>query len=71
MSERKKTNRKVDLISSHSDNENEDGPLAAFTLEASSELYKNNIDRVPPELTCKPKAGEQLIYEDIYIPDIE
>lgn len=73
MSERKKTKRKVDLVSSRSDVENEDGPLAAYTLERStvSELYKNNIDRVPPELTFNPKAAEQLIYEDICIPDYE
>ena len=73
MSKGKKSKRKVDLVSSRSDNENEDRALAAYTLEGStvSELYKNNIDRVPPELTFNPKAAEQLIYEDICIPDYE
>jgi len=73
LSKGKKSKRKVDLVSSRSDNENEDRALAAYTLEGSTvtELYKNNIDRVPPELTFNPKAAEQLIYEDICIPDNE
>ena len=42
---KRKTKRKVDLVSSHSDNEHDDGPLAAYTLEGSavSELYNNDI----------------------------
>jgi hypothetical protein len=46
MAEKKerKTKRKVDLVSSHSDNERDNDPLAAYTLEGSavSELYKND-----------------------------
>jgi hypothetical protein len=69
--ERKKTKRKVGLVSSHSDNENENGPLAACSTEGSavSELYKK--DGVPPELRYKPRAGETLVYEEIYIPDVD
>jgi hypothetical protein len=65
----RKTKRKVDLVSSHSDNERENGPLAAYSTEGSavSELYRN--DRIPAFLRYVPKAGEQLIYEEIYIPD--
>jgi hypothetical protein len=72
MTERKKTKRKVDLVSSHSDNENEDGPLAAFSTEGSaiSDLYKLD-DGIPKALRYVPKAGEQLVYEEIYIPDVE
>jgi hypothetical protein len=69
--ERKKTKRKVDLVSSHSDNESENGPLAAYSLEGSavSELYKN--DRIPAALRYIPKAGETVVYEEIYIPDVD
>ena len=40
----RRTKRKVDLVSSHSDRDSEDGPLAAYSLECSavSELYKND-----------------------------
>ena len=71
LTERKKTKRKVDLVSSHSDRDSEDGPLAAYTLEGSavSELYKN--DRIPSALRYIPKAGETLVYEEIYIPDVD
>lgn len=71
MSERKKTKRKVDLVSSHSDRDSEDGPLAAYTLEgtAVSELYKDNA--IPAALRYIPKAGETVVYEEIYIPDVD
>lgn len=67
----RKTKRKVDLVSSHSDNEREDGPLAAYTLEGSavSDLYKN--DRIPSFMRYLPKEGEQVFYEEIYIPDVD
>lgn len=66
-----KTKRKVNLVSSHSDNERENGPLAAHSIEGSaiSELYNN--DRIPSFLRYIPKDGEQIIYEDIYIPDVD
>jgi hypothetical protein len=66
-----KTKRKVNLVSSHSDNERENGPLAAHSTEGSaiSELYNN--DRIPSFLRYIPKDGEQIIYEDIYIPDVD
>ena len=68
---RQKTKRKVDLTSSHSNNEYEDGPLAAYTLEGSavSELYKK--ERIPAFMRYFPKDGEQLIEEDIYVPDVD
>jgi hypothetical protein len=71
LTERKKTKRKVDLVSSHSDRDSEDGPLAAYSLEGSavSELYKN--DSIPSALRYLPKAGETVVYEEIYIPDVE
>jgi len=71
--ERKKTKRKVDLVSSHSDNErdNNNRPLAAYSLEGSavSDLYKN--DRIPSFMRYIPKDGERLIEEEIYIPDVD
>jgi hypothetical protein len=71
LTERKKTKRKVDLVSSHSDNENENGPLAAYSTEGSavSELYKN--DGIPAFLRYLPREGETLISEEIYIPDVD
>jgi hypothetical protein len=67
---KRKTKRNVDLVSSHSDDES-DGPLAAYSTEGSavSELYKN--DRIPSFLRYIPKDGEQLIEEEIYIPDVD
>jgi hypothetical protein len=67
----RKTKRKVNLVSSHSDNERDNGPLAACSLEGSavSELYNN--DRIPTFLKYHPKAGETVVYEEIYIPDID
>ena len=46
---KRRTKRKVSLVSSHSDNENEDGPLVAIIDNGSpaSELYNNNNDRIP------------------------
>jgi hypothetical protein len=64
-----KTKRKVNLVSSHSDNERENGPLAACSSEGSavSELYNN--DRIPSFMRYLPKEGERLVYEEVYIPD--
>ena len=73
MAEKKerKTKRKVELTSSHSDRDSEDGPLAAYSLEGSavSELYKD--DRIPAALRYLPKVGETVVYEEIYIPDVD
>jgi hypothetical protein len=68
---KRKTKRKVDLVSSHSDNERDDGPIAAYTLEGSavSDLYQN--DRIPSFMRYVPKDGERLIEEEIYIPDVD
>jgi hypothetical protein len=67
----RRTKRKVDLVSSHSDRHSEDGPLAAYSTEGSavSELYNN--DRIPSFMRYVPKEGEQLIEEEIYIPDVD
>ena len=76
-SKRRQTKRKVDLVSSHSNNVNEDGPLAAYTLEGSavSQLYDNDRDRnrnrTPAFMRYRPREGEQLIEEDVYIPDVD
>jgi hypothetical protein len=71
LTERKRTKRKVDLVSSHSERDGEDGPLAAHSTECSavSELYKD--DRIPSALRYLPKAGETVVYEEIYIPDVD
>jgi hypothetical protein len=72
LTERKKTKRKVDLVSSHSERDSEDGPLAACSTEGSavSELY-NRDDGIPRALRYVPKAGETLISEEIHIPDVD
>jgi hypothetical protein len=73
MAEKKerKNKRKVELTSSHSDRDGEDGPIAAYSLEGSavSDLYKN--DGIPSALRYIPKAGETVVYEEIYIPDVD
>ena len=71
MAERKKTKRKVNLVSSHSERDGGDGPLAAYSSEGSavSELYKD--DSIPSALRYIPKAGETVVYEEIYIPDVD
>ena len=72
-SKRKTTKRKVNLVSSHSDNERDDGPLILPSNEGSavSELYDRDRDRVPSFMRYLPKQGQQLIEEDIYIPDVD
>lgn len=69
LKEKTKTKHKVALVSSHSDNERDNGPVAAYTTEGSavSQLYNN--DRVPSFMRYVPKDGERIVYEDIYIPD--
>jgi hypothetical protein len=59
------------LASSHSERDSENGPLAAYSTEGSavSELYKNN--GIPSFMRYHPKEGEQLIEEEIYIPDLD
>ena len=73
MAEKKErqTKRKVDLVSSHSDRDSEDGPLAAYSLEGSavSELYKN--DGIRSALRYTPNAGETVVHEEIYVPDTD
>jgi hypothetical protein len=66
-----KTKRKANLVSSHSDNERENGPLVACITEGSavSDLYKT--DRMPSFMRYLPKEGEQLVYEEIYVPDVD
>jgi hypothetical protein len=63
------TKRKVDLISSHSENERDNGPLAAYSLEGSPAddllLHKH---RVPAFLRYIPKDGEQVTDEYYYVP---
>lgn len=70
---KRRTKRKVSLVSSHSDNENEDGPLFAIIDNGSpaSELYNNNNDRIPSFMRYKPGAGQTIVYEEIYVPDVD
>ena len=67
----RKTKRKVNLVSSHSDHDSENGPLAAYSTEGSavSELYNN--DSIPSFMRYHPKAGETIVYEEIFIPDVD
>ena len=73
MAEKKegKTKRKVNLVSSHSERDSENGPLAAYSTEGSavSELYNN--DRIPSFMRYQPKPGETIVYEEIFIPDVD
>ena len=73
MTERRKTKRKVNLVSSHSNNEREDGPLAVPIDNGSaiSDLYKNDRDGIPSFLRYQPKKGETVVYEEFYVPDVD
>ena len=67
----RKTKRKVDLVSSHSERDGDDGPLAICIDDGSavSALYKD--DRIPSFMRYKPGAGQTVVYEDYYIPDVD
>lgn len=53
--------RKVDLISSHSDIERDNGPLAAYTLGGPAVSDPYNTNGVPSFMRYIPKDGEQLV----------
>ena len=57
--------------SSHSDNGRDEVVLAAHTLEGSalSDLYKNAC--LPSFMRYVPKDGEQVVFEEIFIPDVD
>jgi len=63
-----------ELVTSHSDENPEltgterRGPIAAHSTEGSavSELYKQDRERDP--FHYKPRAGETVIEEEVYIP---
>ncbi len=64
-----------ELVTSHSDenpelNGNERKPLALASNEGSavSELYKEDIQN---PLRYRPRQGETVIEEDIYIPEVD
>jgi len=69
------TERKYKIVTPHSDENPEldpdssGGPLAAYSTEgtAVSELYKDERD----PFHYRPKAGEKVIDEQIYIPDTD
>ena len=67
-----KTKRSVNLVSSHSDNENYDGPMLVCDNNGSavSEIYKDRDD-IESKLRYKPRPGETVIYEELYIPDVD
>jgi len=68
---------KYKIVTPHSDENPEltayggggSGPIAAHSLEGSavSELYKKNNENDP--FHYKPRAGENLIEEEVYYPD--
>ena len=72
---KRKTKRKVNLVSSHSDNERDDGPIILASNEGSavSELYERERERngTPSFMRYLPRDGEQLVEEEIYIPDVD
>ena len=71
---KRRTKRKVSLVSSHSDNDNEDGPLVAIIDNGTpaSELYTGDRDRgIPSFMRYTPGAGQTVVYEEIYIPDVD
>jgi hypothetical protein len=64
-----RTKRKVKLVSSHSDNESDDGPLFAFYNDGppAAALYTSNSEL--PKAPLRP--GETEIYYEEYIPDVD
>jgi len=56
-----RTKRKVKLVSSHSDNERDEGPLFAFADYGppAAALYTQD------PFTYKPKPGENVICEEV------
>lgn len=67
---------KYKIVTPHSDEnpelddpDNSGGPLAAYTTEDSavSDLYKKERD----PFTYKPREGETVVYEDVYIPETD
>ena len=36
-----------------------------------SELYKQDRDKIPSFMRYIPRQGETLVYEEIYIPDVD
>lgn len=69
-----KTKRNVDLISSHSDNETDNGPYLICeegpTGLAQSEQWTN--ENLPPHtLPLRLRPGETLVEYEEYIPDVE
>jgi len=68
-----KRNRKVNLVSSHSDNENNEyGPLLTCDNNGPAlfDIYKDRDD-LESRLRYKPRPGETVIEETIYIPDVD
>ena len=65
-----------ELVTSHSDEnpelaayvKNRGGPIAAHSIEGSavSELYKKDSEQY---FHYKPRVGQTVIEEDVYIPD--
>jgi len=72
---KRKKKRKVDLVSSHTDNESDgdDGTLSICIDDGSavSALYKDDRDKIPSFMRYLPGAGQTVVYEEIYIPDVD
>jgi hypothetical protein len=64
-----RTKRKVKLVSSHSDNERDEGPLFAFADYGppAAALYTSNCEL--PKAPLRP--GETEVYYEEYIPDVD
>ncbi|MDQ5869386.1 MAG: hypothetical protein M3530_06615 [Thermoproteota archaeon] len=78
MTKTRNTKRKVDLVSSHSDDE-EEGPslICATELEDPSAVSmlqsttRSGTYNPPHTLPYKLRPGENLVYYEEYIPDVD
>jgi hypothetical protein len=72
LTEEKKTKRKVDLVSSHSDDEDNDGhSLLSDDEPTGLEIPHSSIGLGTHTLPFKLKPGENSVYYEEYIPDVD
>jgi hypothetical protein len=65
------TKRNVDLVSSHDGDEDNDGPSLLCDDEPTGiEMPHSSTGLVQPTLPFKLKPGENLLYYEEYIPDV-
>ncbi len=66
------TKRNVDLVSSHSDNEDNDGPYLLSDEEPTGlSMPLTSTESNTHTLPFKLRPGENLVYYEEYIPDID